>query len=144
MIERAHGGDRAEVERLLEDAGLPALGAAAPSIHLFVMREGGRIVGAVALEGAPPVALLRSLVVAPSHRGRGLGIELVLHAEQAARERGIETLHLLTTTAAAFFVALGYQETPRDGAPAAILATEEFHSGCPASATSMARRVAAA
>jgi amino-acid N-acetyltransferase len=45
---------------------------------------------------------------------------------------------LLTTTAAPFFTRFGFTSAARDAAPAALRATAEFASLCPASAVCMA------
>jgi amino-acid N-acetyltransferase len=91
----------------------------------------------VGVERHGGVGLLRSLAVAEGKRGTGLGRALVGHAEAWARAQGIDTLCLLTRHAAGFFARLGYVETPRDAAPAAISATAEFSWLCPASAAFM-------
>ena len=107
--------------------------------HFLVARDGGAIVGAVGLEVYAPDGLLRSLVVAPAHRGRGLGDELVRRIEQAAAEWGVERFWLLTTTAEAFFARRGFRVTPRTGAPAKIAATHEFKRLCPSTAICLTR-----
>lgn len=83
------------------------------------------------------VALLRSLAVDDAAKGQGHGKELVGFLEQHCSEQGIQALFLLTTTAEAFFAALGYHVVPRSQVPAAIQATDEFSSLCPASAVVM-------
>jgi amino-acid N-acetyltransferase len=83
--------------------------------------------------------LLRSLVVAPAHRGRGLGDGLVRRLERAAADWGVERFWLLTTTAKTFFARRGFRVTPRADAPAEIAATHEFKSLCPSTATCMTR-----
>ena len=70
----------------------------------------------------------------PSRRGEGHGRRLVDHLERIAAGP-VERLHLLTTTAAAFFRALGYEPADRETAPAAIAASAEFRGLCPASAS---------
>ena len=47
--------------------------------------------------------LLRSVVIMESNRGQGYGAELCDSLEEYARTNGVETLYLLTTTAALFF-----------------------------------------
>jgi len=49
---------------------------------------------------------------------------------------------LLTTTAADFFAALGFSRVPRDAAPPAVRATEQFARLCPESAVLMRLRLA--
>ncbi|MFZ1643195.1 MAG: GNAT family N-acetyltransferase [Candidatus Contendobacter sp.] len=88
------------------------------------------------------MALLRSLAVAPDGQGQGLGSALLTHAEQAARQRGVQALYLLTTTAEAFFVQRGYVRIPREAAPPILRQTAEFAALCPASAVCLTRALA--
>lgn len=68
---------------------------------------------------------------------------LVSNAETKAAEQGVESLYLLTTTAAQFFARLGYEAVPRSEAPAVIAATAQFSELCPASSTFMRKVLAA-
>lgn len=97
--------------------------------------------GVVGLEIHGEVALLRSLAVADAQRGGGLGAALVAHAERYAAGQGVATVYLLTTTAADFFLRLGYRHVPREDAPAAIAGTTQFSGLCPASSAFMAKAV---
>jgi amino-acid N-acetyltransferase len=85
--------------------------------------------------------LLRSVVVERSSRGRGYGAALCAALERRARDEGVGTLYLLTTTAAEFFSARGFTEIERDDAPAAIRRTTQFADRCPATATCMRKRL---
>ncbi len=76
--------------------------------HFFFVGPHDAPVGLVGVELLGDVALLRSLVVAPSGRKSGAGSALVRHAENYARLRGARNLYLLTTTAEAFFAKRGY------------------------------------
>jgi amino-acid N-acetyltransferase len=138
-ITPAAPADGPAIAALLCAADLPHEDIAPHLGHFLVARQGGAIVGAVGLEVYAPDGLLRSLVVAPSFRGRGLGDELVRRLEQAAADWGVERFWLLTTTAEAFFARRGFRVTPRADAPAEIAATHEFKSLCPSTAICMAR-----
>ena len=81
--------------------------------------------------------LLRSLVIAPQARSRGAGQSLVCAIEDRAREAGLRSLVLLTTTAERFFRRLDYQTIPRSDMPAAVQRSAEFSTLCPASAICM-------
>jgi amino-acid N-acetyltransferase len=123
---------------LLTAAGLPHADLTPQHLdHVLVLREDAALVGAVGLEVFGPDALLRSLVVAETHRGRGLGDRLTAAAEALAREEGVTTIWLLTETAAPFFAARGYAPAERATAPPSIQATAEFAALCPASAVCM-------
>jgi amino-acid N-acetyltransferase len=127
------------IAALLRAAELPHKDIALHLGHFLVARDGGVIVGAIGLEVYVPDGLLRSLVVAPAHRGRGLGDKLVRRIERAAAEWGVERFWLLTTSAEAFFVRRGFRVTPRVGAPMEIAATHEFKSLCPSTAICLTR-----
>lgn len=132
----------AEIAALLEEGGLPTADvASATSLQFFGTRSERRLVGVVGIEPYPPVGLLRSLAVASSARGEGIGRALVRHAERYAASRGIEKLFLLTTTAERFFSTLGYSPVSRDEAPVAIRATTQFASLCPRSSVLMFKAV---
>ena len=133
-----------EVEALLTEAQLPVADlASSHSLNLLGIRDGGRLLGVVGVEVYGSVGLLRSLAVEPAHRKSGLGVSLVSNAETWAAEQGVETLYLLTTTAAQFFARRGYEAAPRSEAPAAIAATAQFSDLCPASSTFMRKVLAA-
>lgn len=124
-----------ELAQVLERAGLPGGDVRLPGRRFFRAVDAGGLVGFGGLEGQGPDLLLRSVVVHPNRRGCGHGAALVhaLEAQAAALEG--ERLHLLTTTAANFFYRLGYAPAAREAAPAAIAATAQFVSLCPASAS---------
>ena len=107
--------------------------------HFFYAGSEQQPTGLVGLELFGDVGLLRSLVVARDRRGTGEGAALLEYAENQAREHGVHTLYLLTTTAENFFARHGYARIPRETAPRAIRATREFAGLCPASSAFMAR-----
>ncbi|HTD60879.1 MAG TPA: arsenic resistance N-acetyltransferase ArsN2 [Gemmatimonadaceae bacterium] len=133
--------DLRDVERLLMHAQLPVDGVAG-SLPTFVVAEhDGRLVGAAGLELCGQDALLRSVVVAPEWRSRGLGRELVERVIAEGEARRLRALYLLTTTAEQYFPAFGFERTTRDGLPAGVRATAEFQTACPASATVMRKKL---
>jgi amino-acid N-acetyltransferase len=68
--------DRAAMAALLEAEGLPVAGLADAG-ELLVAREAGALVGCAAIEVYDDGGLLRSVAVAPSFRGAGVGRVLV-------------------------------------------------------------------
>lgn len=118
----------------LTAAGLPADDLLEPGRSFFELSDEDGPIGFVGVEGTGADRLLRSLVVLPGRKRQGNGGLLVAHAETVARGEGVERLHLLTTTVAAFFRARGYQPAERASAPAAIAETAQFSSLCPSSA----------
>jgi amino-acid N-acetyltransferase len=107
----------------------------------FYCGPAARPLAPVGLEIYATEALLRSLVVDPSFRSRGLGSALLERAETHAGNQGVGTLYLLTTTAEAFFARHGYHRIDRAVAPAAIRSTREFSDLCPASSAFMFKRL---
>ncbi len=87
-----------------------------------VMTIDDNVVGCVALHEYPEerCAEVACLYVKQTHEGHGYGIELVRHAEDMARARGIPRVFALTNRAADFFSKrLGYQAATIDKLPAA-------------------------
>lgn len=124
----------------LDTAGLPNADLAEPD-RMFFRFDADSLVGYGGLEERGTDRLLRSIVILSDHRGHGLGRALVATLEQQARDLGICRLHLLTTTAAPFFRALGYTDSDRDAAPPAVAASREFTSLCPASACYLVKAI---
>ena len=105
--------------------------------HFFMASSPDSVVGLVGLELHGRDALLRSLVVDPNARTKGIGCQLVEHAERYARARGVGSIYLLTTTAEKFFAQRGYARVERSTAPDSIRTTREFSSICPTSSAFM-------
>lgn len=129
------------VEALLARNDLPTADVRSKSDCFFVAARHGERVGIGGLEVHGPDALLRSVVVEASARGEGIGTGICDQLEGIARERGVETVYLLTTTAAGFFGDRGYERIEREGAPGGIAATAEFAELCPSTATCMRKSV---
>jgi len=144
-IQTTRSDDLEAVRRLLRTVELPCDDLTPAHLkHFFVARDGDRVVGIVGLEPRGDAALLRSLAVAPERRNEGLGARLVDAIERHARDEGLHTLYLLTTTAADYFGACGYERIDRDALPEPIQQTEEAARLCPSSATFMQKTLATA
>ena len=126
---------------LLDESGLPHADLDAPGVRLFGFFLDDELAGMVGLESYDGVGLLRSLAVAPMYRGTGLGAVMTAHAERRADEAGIDQLYLLTTSAADFFLRLGYRTADRSEAPDTIRRTAQFAGLCPASSSMLTKRV---
>lgn len=113
-IRPAVKSDSEKLQTLLDDAGLPTEGLSIEDALVAV--NDGQVVGSVAVERHGNSALLRSLVVTPETRGRGLGKRLTQGAMEVASKAGAKDLYLLTTDAARFFEHFGFAEVDRDEA----------------------------
>lgn len=131
------------VRRLLTECALPTDDIDCQNLdHYFALEDpAAGITGVVGLEIRGRHALLRSLAVSTLARGNGYGQALVAAAENFAREKGVEQIYLLTTTAARFFERLGYGTVDRTGAPEEIRKTRQFSSLCPASSSFMRKEL---
>ena len=142
-IRIATAADRHAMIALLQDADLPTEGVADTPANYLVAAENGVIAALGGLEAHPPDALLRSLVVSRVRRNAGLGhlvFDRLWQQAEAARYSGV---YLLTTTAADYFVRLGFSHIERERAPQGIRQCTEFAMLCPASAVLMRRTVSA-
>ncbi|HEU5076946.1 MAG TPA: arsenic resistance N-acetyltransferase ArsN2, partial [Polyangiaceae bacterium] len=141
LVSPARQDDLAAVRTLVVAADLPDhdLSAHFPQGYV-VARAGGALVGVAGLEVHGEGGLLRSVAVAPTHRSRGVAQALVADRLKAAEGLGLLGVYLLTTTAPAYFVRLGFAQIPRDSAPDALKRSSEFASVCPASAVCMVHR----
>jgi len=127
---------------LLRAAELPTEDLTDSHLRQFFMASSpDSVVGLVGLELYGRDALLRSLVVDPNARTKGIGSQLVDYAENYARARGVGSVYLLTTTAEKFFAHRGYARAERSAAPDSIRTTREFSSICPASSAFMVKHL---
>jgi amino-acid N-acetyltransferase len=130
--------DLKRVQALLGACALPTDDLTPEMLAGFLIAdEAGEVVGCVGLERIADGALLRSLAVEPAHRGRGIAARLCDEAEERARAARVPALYLLTTTAADYFAARGFERVARDTLPPSVQATAQFRDLCPAAAVAM-------
>ena len=133
--------DEPAIHRLLADAGLPYEDFSAHLDHFLVARRGKTVVGAVGLEYEGGAGLLRSLVVAPGERRKGIGTRLCIEMIKCSRIAGVRQLYLLTGAAEPFFSRHGFQREDRTNVPASITATKLFAAPAPDSVICMTRQI---
>jgi len=109
---------------------------------LFACLNHGSVIGTGGLEFFGDCALLRSISIKKDLQKKGLGKFIVAELEKIARQKGINCLYLLTTTAADFFAKEGYEMIVREKAPFEIKNTTEFSSVCPSHALVMRKYLA--
>jgi amino-acid N-acetyltransferase len=140
LLRPAMAADLPAVHNLLERVGLPVegledqFGEAYALAYVGGPAGGDELVGVAGVEIYGHFGLLRSVAVAPSWRGRGVGDMLARNRIDWARARRLDALYLLTTTAAGYFPKLGFTSVPRSEVPAELRASTEFAAACPASA----------
>jgi len=130
--------DQPAVRALLARAELPEDGLEDFFPDGYAVAEvDGRIIGATGIETYGDDGLLRSAVVAPEWRGRGIGRLLAEERLSWARRRGFRAVYLLTTTAEGYFPRLGFVAIGREEVPSGVQASREFSAACPSSAAAM-------
>ena len=143
-IRGARAEDRDAVAALLERTALPPDGLDDQfSDGYAVAAADGEIVGAAGVEVYGRAGLLRSVAVDPGWQGHGLGQRLTEERLRWAAARGLDTVYLLTTTAAGFFPRLGFAPVAREDVPAEVRESLQFASVCPSTAAVLALRLEA-
>jgi len=137
LFRAAQPSDWDSIRKLLMESRLPTNGAREHLDTFLVASNEDRLAACGGLELYGDAALLRSVAVSSPHRSKGLGRELVHALLTQASSRNVHHLVLLTDTAEAFFLHLGFETVDRSQFPAAVMASEQFRGACPASATAM-------
>lgn len=141
-IRTARPEDLTAIRKLLRTCDLPHEDLTPAHLrHFLVARDEKGLKGTVGLELRKGAALLRSLAVTRAARDQGLGTRLVDAVESRARRQDAHTIYLLTTTAAGYFAARGYEPIERSTLPPSIQETEEVRCLCPESATTMRKEI---
>jgi len=85
--------------------------------EVWVLDEGGEMLGALVKRAAREHLFVDNMVVAPGHQGRGLGRKLMAFAEERARREGLGEVRLYTNEKMrenlAVYAKLGFEETGR-------------------------------
>lgn len=142
-IRIADEADLSEIQRLLRTSNLPVEDVSRAVIEGFLVAEGvgGSVIGIGGLEQLGSNVLLRSLIVAPEARGKGIARELVARLEDNARACGQQYVWLLTTTAERFFERIGYKRVSREDVPGEVRLCRQFAALCPSTASCMRKRL---
>ena len=140
-IRSARPDDLGPIRALLGAADLPTEDVGEHLANFLVAQADSDLAGVCGMEIYGPVALVRSVAVAPAFRGQGLASRLCDTLEARAGARGVGAFYLLTTTADGFFARRGFRPVPRTEAPPEIQRSKEFAALCPDSAIFMARRL---
>ncbi|RWW42105.1 hypothetical protein BHE74_00052372 [Ensete ventricosum] len=133
------GGQWQRFRDALKSADLPSDDIDLPGRTFFEFTLDSETVAWGGFETHGTNGLLRSLVVEPAYRSKGVGAEMLRVIEAIAAGQGIARFHLLTTTASGFFERQGYALNQRGSAPSLISQTEQFRGLCPGSACYMCK-----
>jgi len=109
--------------------------------YFTLVDAGGAAFGHGGIEGAGADQLIRSLIIYPAMRGKGMGRTLMRLLERQAKENGAQRVWLLTPDPEKYFARLRYKAVDRAQAPKAITRTKQFAKLCPASAKLMVKEM---
>jgi amino-acid N-acetyltransferase len=118
--------DHEAIFALLKENGLPMPGPNDEPVVMLVARQGRTVIGCVGYERYGTRALLRSLAVHPSARGRGVGALLVAAVCERLAGEGVREVVLLTLTAKDFFARHGFEVFERSAIPPDIRRSPEL------------------
>lgn len=128
---------KGKVIALLAAEKLPVEDLPVSLVDFIVAIENTAIIGAAGLEIYGKTGLLRSLVVSPEHRNRGIAGKLLQRIEAIAALKLVTELYLLTETAPNYFEQKGYRKIIRSEVPTEVQASSEVSHVCPVSAVVM-------
>lgn len=111
-VERASSADRSGMVTVLEACGLSSFGILAPGTLYWVCRAEGGLVGTCGIEAGEGCALLRSVGVMESWRGRGIAERLIGSALLEATRLGLRDVYLFSKDTGGYFERLGWREVP--------------------------------
>ncbi len=109
QLRLATPADLPGIEALLATEMLPAMHISEWLETFWVLDRDGVIVGCAALEVYGPAGVIRSVVVAGSERGSGLGDLLSRTAIEEAQRRGVERLYLFTADKMPYWSRFGFE-----------------------------------
>lgn len=127
-----------ELRAALDAAAPPYDDLAEPGRAFVRFDDAGERISFGGLESCGNDVLLRSIVMLPEARGKGLSRRATSLLPEESCEAGARRAFLLTTDAKAFFKALGFRSVDPAHAPAGILATRQAASLCPSTAPLLA------
>ncbi len=137
-IREADPGERRTLGRLLAGAGLPTDTIEAGPTVFYVALQDGKVVAGAGFEHYGADVFLRSVVVDPAHRDRGLGRVLIAWMIDTAGRLGRRRMALLTNTAEGFFRKMGFRTVRRtEVGNEAMLRSSEFVETCDETAACM-------
>ena len=138
---KATGQSRNEVINLLKSQNLPSEDLPDVLTDFYAAVNAEKLIGLIGMERYGNFGLLRSMVVHPDYRNKGVAETLVIHLEKEAKATGITDMYLLTETADKYFTRKGYSTITRESVPDELKQSSEFSHVCPASAVVMKKKL---
>lgn len=137
-IRSAQASDLVKAKNLLSEHNLPVEGLENYFGESYcVVEQNNKIIGIGGVEIYDKVGLLRSVAVSPAVQGHSIGKIIVDNRVAYAKQKGVKTAYLLTTSADKYFQRSGFEYENKSNAPESIKNSVEFLSACPESAVFM-------
>ena len=137
QISKATESNLAEIVEILKVNNLPYNDVAESDIDFLIAQQDNKIIGCIGLQKINREGLLRSFAVLDEFKNLGIGKNLFDELLAYAKNSGVSTLHLLTTTADQYFKRNGFVNAERKSAPEEMQKTSEFSGICPSSSVYM-------
>jgi C_GCAxxG_C_C family probable redox protein len=122
---------------LLKQCRLPESDIGKGNQHFLLVKNMQDPIASACIEVYGKLAIFRSFAVQENYRKQGLGNEMYTYSMEQARNLGIESIYLLTTTAEGYFFKRGWIRVNRTNVPREIQRSAEFAEICPSSAICM-------
>jgi N-acetylglutamate synthase-like GNAT family acetyltransferase len=127
-LREAGAPDTERICALLAEMRLGTDNVLAPGTRYWLAeRADGALTGVIGLEFGDSMALLRSAVVLPAWRGRGVGAALTDRALAEAAAAGCRQVYLFSTGAGPYWQRFGFQEVPVPELVAALPDAPQVH-----------------
>lgn len=127
VIRIAEEKDLLPIQRLVAKAGISEQGIENNIKDFLVVEDANKqIIGTVGIEPLGVDGLLRSLVIKSENWNAKIGLEFVQLAIAYAKQKGIETLYLLTNRSIPFFEYLGFKAVEEAAIPAHLKESNHF------------------
>lgn len=97
---------------VLQACGLSSAGILSPNTLYWVCREASELVGICGIEVGDGCALLRSVCVVESRRGRSIAEQLIGRALHEAIRLELRDIYLFSKDTGGYFERLGWREVP--------------------------------
>lgn len=128
---------RDQVIALLALEGLPFSDLPKRLDNFFVMLTRDGVIAVAGLEVYGRNGLMRSVVVNSDYRNQGIATQMVEKIIEAAINKELAKLFLLTETAREYFLNKGFEIIGRELVPPPVMRSSEFSTVCPVTATVM-------
>ncbi|WP_290798123.1 arsenic resistance N-acetyltransferase ArsN2 [Flavihumibacter sp. UBA7668] len=140
-IRNATPGDLSRAIELLQSSQLPTEDLRPDLENFWIAEADGKPVGLIGLDLYAPYGLLRSMIVLPEERSKGIASRLVEQVEARGKELGLSELFLITNTASAYFTRKNFRQIGTSELPASVGTSREMNGLCPASSVIMYKSI---